>query len=393
MAVERVSVLACVRVPWFAVAAAVRCEPALAERPLVIVRGTPPATQVVEAGAAARERGILPGMSEAQARARCADLVRRPASEMTETSARQALLGAALGVSPRVEDGGPGIAYVELAGLERLFGSAAAIGERLVRAVRAVGLEARIGIASTRIAARVASHGPARVTVVAPDEEGALLASAPLDVLPLPPELRATLAWWGIHDLGGLAALPRAGLATRLGPRGLAAQDLARGVDREPFRPWTPPPFWEEARGLDWEVTDLPALLPVVRGVLERLSARLDAAHLAADTAELRLGLASGLRVERAIALAHPTRDPEVVLALVRRELEARPPAGPVVEVSVGARPVRPRPGQPALGQPPVPLERDMAALLGRLVHLVGPERVGSPVVEDSHRPDAIHLV
>src|SRR2546425_781049 len=45
--------MACVWVPFFAAAAAERCEPALAERPLAIVRGTPPATRVVEANAVA----------------------------------------------------------------------------------------------------------------------------------------------------------------------------------------------------------------------------------------------------------------------------------------------------------------------------------------------------
>jgi protein ImuB len=392
VAVVRVSAVACVRVPGFAAAAVVRCEPALGDRPLAVVRGTPPATSVVEANAAARARGVVPGMTEGQARARCPDLVRRPESEVVQTSAQQALLGAALAISPRVEDGGPGVVYVELAGLERLFGDAAAIGERLVRAARAVGLEARVGVASTRVAARVASHGPARVTVVPAGRERAVLAAAPLDVLALPPDLHTALVQWGIRDLGGLAALPRPGLATRLGPRGLAAQDLARGVDREPFRPWTPPPFWEEARDLDWEVTGLPALMEVVRGVVVRLTARLDAAHLATDGVELRLALASGARVERAIALAHPTRDPEVVLALVGRDLEARPPAAPVVGVAVSAHPVHPRPGQAVLGQPPAPLERDLAALLGRLVRLVGREHVGVAVVEDSHHPDAIRL-
>ncbi len=392
MAVERVSALACVRVPWFAAAAAVRCEPALAERPLAVVRGAPPAGHVVEANAVARQHGVVPGMTEAQARARCATLVRRPDSARVQASAQQALLGAALGVSPRVEDGGPGLAYVELTGLARLFGDAAAIGERLVRAARAVGLDVRVGVASTRVAARVASHGPARVRVVAAAEEQAVLAAAPLDVLALPADLRATLAGWGIRDLGGLAALPRRGVAARLGRRGLVAQDLARGVDREPFRPWTPPPFWEEARDLDWEVTALPALMEVVRGVIGRLTARLAAAHLAMDAVEVRLGLSSGARVERTVALAHPTGDPEVALTLVRRDLEARPPAAPVVAVAVSARPIPPRPGQAMLGQPPAPLERDLAALLGRLVRLVGPEHVGTAVVEDSHRPDAVHL-
>src|SRR5206468_2028580 len=217
--VVRVSRLACVRVPWFAAAAIVRCEPTLAERPLVVVQGTPPATRVVEANAAARERSVAAGMTEAHARALCPKLVRRPFVEARLASAQHALLTAALGVSPRVEDAGPGIA-----------------------------------------------------------------------------------------DLGALAALPRDALATRLGPDGLRAHDLASGVDSAPFHPWTPPPFWEEAQGLDWEVHDLLALGAVLEVVLARLAARLSAVHLAADVIDVRLGLVSGAHHERTVALAHPTR-------------------------------------------------------------------------------------
>src|SRR3989475_11064260 len=117
-----VSRLACVRVPWFAAAAFVRCEPTLAERPLVVVQGTPPATRVVEANAAARERSVAAGMTEAHARALCPELVRRPFVEARLASARHASLTAALAVSPRVEAAGPGLASVGIHGPGRLVG-------------------------------------------------------------------------------------------------------------------------------------------------------------------------------------------------------------------------------------------------------------------------------
>jgi len=390
--VVRVSRLACVRVPWFAAAAIVRCEPALAERPLVVVQGTPPVTRVVETNAAARERGVVPGMTEAHAGALCAELVRRPFVETSVASAQHALLTAALGVSPRVQDAGPGLAYTEIHGLGRLVGDDAAVGERLVLLVRNVGLDARVGIADGRTAARVASHGAARVTVVPAGGDAASLASAPLDRLDLPEPVVTALRRWGIADLGALAALPRDALAARLGPAGLLAHDLATGVDHAPFHPWTPPPFWEEAQGLDWEVHDLLVLGTVLEVVLTRLAARLAAVHLAADVIDVRLGLISGAHHERTVALAHPTRDVELMLALLRLDLERQPPPAAVIDVALSVRPVVARPGQGGLWQPPALAERDLAALLARLVRLVGPDNVGSPTLDDSHRPDAVTL-
>lgn len=388
----RVSRLACVRVPWFAAAAIVRCEPTLAERPLVVVQGTPPATRVVEANAAARERSVAAGMTEAHARALCPELVRRPFVEARLASAQHALLTGALGVSPRVEDARPGLAYVEIHGLGRLVGDDRAVGERLVRLACDVGLEARVGIADGRTAARVASYGDVRVTIVPAGADAASLAPAPLDRLDLPEAVVTTLRRWGIADLGALAALPRDALATRLGPDGLRAHDLASGVDSAPFHPWTPPPFWEEAQGLDWEVHDLLALGAVLEVVLARLAARLSAVHLAADVIDVRLGLVSGAHHERTVALAHPTRDVDLMLALLRLDLERRPPPAAVIDVALSVRPVVARPGQGGLWQPPAMAERDLAALLARLVRLVGPDNVGSPAVDDSHRPDAITL-
>jgi len=76
-------------------------------------------------------------MTETEARARCPMLVTRLRVEEHVASARHALLEAALAVSPRIEDGGAGLAYIDTVGLERLIGDPATIGRRLVHQMRA----------------------------------------------------------------------------------------------------------------------------------------------------------------------------------------------------------------------------------------------------------------
>jgi protein ImuB len=386
--VDGLSRFACVRVEAFAAAALERGEPALREQPLAVIAGAAPATRVIEANARARADGVRAGLTEAEAVVRCPALVRRPASPEAEAAARQALLEACLGVSPRLEDAAAGLVHVDLAGLGRLFGDGSDIGRRLHRQAHAVGLPARIGIASSRAAAGVAARvGPA-VHVLAAATERATLAAVPLATLPWPAELTATFARWGLTTLGDLAALPRAGVGARLGRVGLAAHDLAVGIDRAPFRTWTPPPFWEEAQGLEWEIVTLPALVPVLQRVLERLCTRLAAAHLLVDALDVRLALASGGHHTRSVALAAPLGDAASIVSLLALDIEAHPPAAAVTAVSLSARVLPRRTASGGLWHPPPPAPRDLAAVLARLTLLVGSANVGRPVLGDSHRPD-----
>jgi protein ImuB len=380
--------MACVRIEAFAAAALERCEPGLCEQPLAVVAGAPPATRVLEANARARAEGVRSGLSDAEAVMRCPSLVRRPASAEAEAAARHALLDACLTVSPRLEDAAPGIVHVDLGGLGRLFGDDSEIGRRLRRQAGMVGLEARVGIASSRTAAAVATRIGPPVHTLPPGLERAALAAVPLATLEWPEALAATFARWGLTTLGDLAGLPREGLGARLGRAGLAAHDLATGLDRAPFQAWTPPPFWEEAQGLEWEITTLPALAPVLQRVLDRLCARLATARLLADALEIRLGLASGGHHTRSVDLAAPLGDPTAILALLALEIEAHPPHAAIVAVSLSARVVPQRVASGGLWQPPPPAPRDLAAVLTRLTLLVGSANVGAAVVVDSHRPD-----
>lgn len=381
--------IACVLVEAFAAAAVERSEPALREMPLAIVAGTAPGRRVTDANAAAREAGVRSLMAEAEAVARCPGLVRRAVVEETVAAARRALLDACYGLSPRLEDAAPGLVFVDIVGLERLLGSDAQIAERLARASRAVGLPARVGVATTRTAAHVAARLAARTAVIAAGDEAAALAPVEVRALDWPLEVTAALARWGVATLGELAALPRQGLAARLGTAGLTAHDVACGRDVTPFRPWTPPPFWEEAQTLDWEIDTLPALEAVLERVLGRLTARLAAAYLAADGLQLRLALLSGAHHARALALACPMDETRPMLTVLMHDLAARPPQGAVVGVAVQAHAVPRRSVAGILGRPAAPAVRDLATVLSRLVALVGADNVSGVAAADSHHPEA----
>ena len=386
------SAFACVVVPYFAAAAMERIEPGLRERPLVVVTGTPPGTRVVEANAAARVAGVAPRLTETEARARCPDLLARALPDEVRAAARHALLDAALAVSPRVEDAADGVVYVDATGLERLVGDAAAVGRRLVREARGVGFSATVGLAESRAAAGIAARlGPA-ITVVEAGQQRATLAHAPLALLEPDPATAATLARWGVRTLGELAALPRDGLSSRLGSIGIRLHDRACGIDREPFHPYAPPAFYQEAQALEWEIDTLGALGVVLDAILERLCARLTAGHLAADVLDVDLRLASGERHHRRVTLAHPLLDAKAMRTLLTLDLEAHAPTAAVTSVSITAHPVRAVPGQGGLWQPTMPAMRELAAVLTRLASLVGPHAIGAPFLLDSHRPDAVSL-
>jgi len=302
---------------------------------------------------------------------------------------KPALLEIALRHSPSVEDGGPDIVYLDLGGLERLWGGEEEIARRLHRAAGERGAAVRIGIAGSRAGARFAARAGGDITIVPPELDARWLGPAPLALLGLGPEMSARLGRWGIRTLGELADLPVSGLAERLGDEGPRLQRLARGEDATPLRLWTPPPVFEESADCSWGVETLEPLGDLLAGLAEMLCARLRRHELSADAFEWSCRLADRTVHEGACAPAAPLTDSAAAAALLRASLAARPPRAAVEAITLRVRPVRVRNVQPRFDEPPRPSRRLLTATLARLSALVGARAIGSPVILDTHRPDA----
>jgi len=249
-----------------------------------------------------------------------------------------------------------------------------------------------VGIAGSKVSAELAARDGGGCTVVPPSDEWRVLAPLSLDLLAPPPGLRATLRRWGIRTLGDLAALPASAVATRLGPEAAALARRARGEDAHPLAPRPLPLSFEEVAELDWGVDALEPFLFVVRGLLDRLLARLEVRGLVCGDLRLSLGLADRGRDERTVTVAAPSTAAKALLTLIRVHLEAQPPRAAVESVRLAAVPERLRAAQLDLFRPAGPQPAQLAATLARLGALCGDAAVGAPQVCDSHRPDAYGL-
>jgi protein ImuB len=381
---------ACLWVPHFAAVALVRSDPGLRSRPLAVLEGTESTRTVCDTSAEAWAAGVRPGMSAGEATTRVPGLVRRERSLEAERSAAAALLELALATSPRVEVAAPDRVHLDLGGLDGLFGGEPAVAERLALGARSLELPARVGVASSRTAAWLAIRATPGVVVVPAGREAAALAPLPVGLLDPLPELTVALARWGIRTLGELAALPPAGVLTRLGRDGAGLRARARGEDAGPFVPTAEPVPCVEAVALDWDVTALDALVFVLRPLLERLATRLAVREEGAAALVLTCGLADGTTHRRRLAVTAPLREPRTWLALVRADLDGLTLPAPVGSVAVEAEPAPLVPLQPDLFEPKRPSPHELARTLGQLVALVGADRVGAPVVGDSHCPGAV---
>ncbi len=317
-----------------------------------------------------------------------------PDAEMHAASAdtTRVLIETALAHSPLVEAAGPRLVYLEVGGLRRLHGGETNIARVLAAALEERGLPARVGIASSRLAALAAAQQGGARSVIAPGSDAECLAPAPLELLGAPPDLLARLHRWGLATCGDLGALPGPGLFERLGAEGLALQRLARGEDDRPLLRYVEPPRFEESIALEEAVDTLEPLLILFGQLAERLAARLARRGLAADRLEWRCHLDGGAVVADGFTPAVALGSVAEMLPLLRATLAARPPGGSVGTLSLIAHAVRFRPAQLSLTDPGRPAARLAEEVLARLAALVGAEQVGVPALLDTHRPDALAL-
>src|SRR5438445_4557729 len=385
---ERMTRIACFFVPMFPLAARLRSEPELLHEAMAIVEGNGNNAHVVAATRRARKKGIHTGLSLTQARSILPKLIARGRDSACERTAQEALLEVAENFSPRIEDAGDGLAFADVSGTERHYPNEEELGKAAIRAIEAIGLPARTGIAASKLASRVAAELPQTPTVVKPGEEASFL--APLPLARLSPELEAAamLQRFGITSIGDLARLPENEIASRLGEIGRELHFAARGIDPRPLIPRVLPPEFREGMELEWPLVSLEPFLFIAHAALDRLSKRMEYQGFACKRIEVTLTLEPDGYDARGIDLPAPTRDVKTILTLIRLDLEKRPPGAPVIGFIFVAHPDRPRRAQLSLFGPVALSPEKVATTIARLVSMLGEGRVGIPMTVDGHLPE-----
>ncbi len=380
--------IACLLVKDLPLAATVRANPELRQASFALSIGKGPRAPLGCVSAAARSVGIVPGMTVAQARAVAPDLAVLARNPALEQAAADALLDVAESFSPVVEDGGPGRVYLDLAGLGGLYGGEEEMVAELLRRLRQIGMEAGIGIAANKDIAYLAARcGGTRVIDAGRERE--FLHWVPLELLGLEPEVELQLERLGIRRLGDLARLDARELGSRMGAGAVEIIRLVSGQTGGPLIARRPGEAFVEKTALEYAIERLEPLGFILRGMLERLVARLKLRGLTAGDLTLSLELAGHRRDERRVSVAAATNEVRSLLTLLLLDLEKAPPPDGVEAIALSVQARAPRPSQSDMFVPPAPAPERLQTTLARLAALCGPDHVGTLLPANSHRPDA----
>ena len=227
--------IACLLIPHLAVQVERRRHPRLADKPVLLVTTQGSRVRVFDCSPGVN---VAPGMPLAQALSLCPEAHVLEADPPAYWEAFDRVLRALLQRSPLVEAAEAGCAYVGLDGLEGLYGGDACLLHALLQAVPPY-MQARVGAGPGKLPAYVAAlKALPRGVCKAPEDVKGFLASVPVDLLPVSPEMKERLHAFGLHALGQVAALPLGPLQAQFGPEGRLAWELASGVDTRPLLPW-----------------------------------------------------------------------------------------------------------------------------------------------------------
>ncbi len=215
-------------------------------------------------------------------------------------------------------------------------------------------------------------------------------------------EILAILHKWGIHTLGQLAALDKEELRARLGAEAVRLWERANGTATRLLKFVQPPEAFEESFEFDHEIETTEPLLFMLRRFLEQLALRLSAIYLVAKELTLCISFSNSREDESAVAdqqsyervfkIPQPTNNVDLLFRMLQTHLENFKSEHPIVAVALTAQPIRPASQQFGLFETALRNPQQLYETLARLSALLGSDRVGTPIKEETHRPDAFRM-
>jgi DNA polymerase IV len=286
-------------------------DPSLRGRP-VVVGGLGARGVVAAASYEARGFGIHSAMPMARARRACPDAAFLAPRFDAYGDASRAVMTILRSYTPLVEPLALDEAFLDVHGARRLHGEPPEIAASIRERVNAeTGLVASVGVANTKLLAKIASDvaKPDGLRVVEAGGELAFLHPLPVERLwGVGPATRRRLDRFGVRTIGDLAAVPEASLMSALGSahgqhlHALAWNRDERGVDPE-----------QQAKSIGHEetfATDVVERTILEREVVrlaDRVASRLRSARAAARTVQLKIRYGDFRTITRSRTLADPT--------------------------------------------------------------------------------------
>ena len=305
-----------------------RDRPELRGRPVIVGGGGPNQRGVVSAASyEARTFGVHSAMPLRTAGRLCPNGVFLPVDGAKYQAVSREVMTILRRYTPLVEPISIDEAFLDVTGSRKLFGDGETIGRLVKKAIHEeVGLTASVGVARTKLVAKIASdlRKPDGLVVVKPGDEEAFLRPLPISRLwGVGAKSAAALSEYGVRTIGDLAALPADLLVRRFGKHGASLGDRARGLDADPVGNRDAAKSVGHEHTFDVDTSDRDVIERTILAMSEGVAGRLRDSHVRASTVTVKIRDTSFRTITRQRTLSEPT---DLTEPIFRTALElARP--------------------------------------------------------------------
>lgn len=366
--------------------------------PLVVLDAEDRNQRILAADERAEAAGVRVGMTLGAALAAEPGIDARPRDPAAELALMQRLAALASAFTPQVSIEAPDGLLLEIKPSIRLFGGL----RELCRKLRAAclsdpvfatsELQPRFTLAPTALAALAAARAGARCFITDPAVLPARLKPLPIGVLRWPEQENTRLAAMGVHTLGELLRLPRAGFARRFGPALLADLDRLLGRRADPRVRLERRARYAGRVDLDHELEDHERILQALQPLLAELERFLRKRQRGITALQCRFHHYRAAPTRCALRLAAPEASAARLLTLLRERLATLALPEPVrrCELRGGALSERPLASQSlwSAGEHGHAPTGEMPALVEHLRARLGAEAVYGLQRVSEHRPE-----
>ena len=379
---------------WLPGLALERLDRASSAGPTVIVHAVGGRHEVLAACPLALAAGIVPGRSAGDARALVPGLTVLPADPDGQQATLETLADwcgrycPAVSTDPSARLRGDGGLWLDVTGCTHLFGGETALCRDIHARLTGFGWTVRTALADTPGAAwAVARFSHPDLVVVPRDGQRTAVGPLPVAALRLPAETTEALGKVGMRRVGTLFGVPRASIAPRFGREVVLRIDQVLGTapDPLPHRPHAEPHRVEMS--VPEPVSTRDALEHLVRGLLQRLIARMTRSNLGARRLELVFRRVDGSTRRLAVGTSRCSRDAAALHRLFAEHLERVDPGFGIEAACLDAVTVEPFPAE----TPDFSGRGDgvgLAELHDRIANRLGDGAVTRAVPRTSHLPE-----
>lgn len=326
--------IACVFIPHFPFIAEVLRQPELANKPAILVNSH--ASHRVVLDFSPDLAGLTTNMPLQAALSRCMGTSLIESDIPYYQDAFVHILEELERVVPVVEDAGLGCAYLDIGGLDELYGGRGGLLKAILGAIP-VAFKARIGTAQGKFPAYVAATSPMHQGghAVEAGAAGHFLKDYPVDILPASWKTIQRLHSFGLAKLGQVAALPIGPFQAQFGRDGYEIWRLANGFDSRPLLPRRSAESIAEHLDFTAPTATLEVILIAVETLLSRAFSRPQLGGRCVRWATLSGQTSNGLVWQRRVAFKEQIGTKSRALFAIKSSLESVTLPGPLEDLGL----------------------------------------------------------